>query len=213
MRRPATIGAPPPSSLPACVRRAEEKAGARTNRTIPKNRRSVPYRTRRAPAMQAATSSLFDGLVGAPHDAVFKLLAACAADADPRKLDGVVGAYRDDEGKPWVLPVVHKVEQRIANEAVEHEYLPIEGLASFTSAAAKLVLGANSPAIRENRVRGATKCCRRGGGSRREIQELTLPPCMLLDRHCANSLRHRRALHRSVLLEALLPAGCDLSTV
>ena len=36
---------------------------------------------------------------------------------------------------------------------LNHEYLPIAGLAEFTSAAQRLILGANSPAIKENRVR------------------------------------------------------------
>lgn len=35
---------------------------------------------------------------------------------------------------------------------INHEYLPIAGLAEFTSAAQKLILGANSPAIKEKRV-------------------------------------------------------------
>lgn len=35
---------------------------------------------------------------------------------------------------------------------LNHEYLPIAGLAEFTSAAQKLILGNNSPAIKENRV-------------------------------------------------------------
>lgn len=39
---------------------------------------------------------------------------------------------------------------------LNHEYLPIAGLADFTSAAQKLMLGASSPAIAEKRV-GAFK--------------------------------------------------------
>jgi aspartate aminotransferase, cytoplasmic len=36
--------------------------------------------------------------------------------------------------------------------ALDHEYLPIAGLPSFTSAAARLILGASSPALKESRV-------------------------------------------------------------
>ena len=36
--------------------------------------------------------------------------------------------------------------------AVDHEYLPITGLPEFTSAAARLVFGADSPVIAEERV-------------------------------------------------------------
>ena len=36
---------------------------------------------------------------------------------------------------------------------LNHEYLPIAGLAEFTTASQKLVLGGDSPAIKEKRVR------------------------------------------------------------
>lgn len=35
---------------------------------------------------------------------------------------------------------------------LNHEYLPIAGLQTFTSAAARLILGADSPALAEKRV-------------------------------------------------------------
>jgi aspartate aminotransferase len=40
----------------------------------------------------------------------------------------------------------------VSDPEVDHEYLPIDGLASFTEASARLVLGSASPAILENRV-------------------------------------------------------------
>jgi len=44
-----------------------------------------------------------------------------------------VGAYRTDEGKPWVLPVVREAEILLANdESQNHEYLPILGFEPFT---------------------------------------------------------------------------------
>ena len=36
--------------------------------------------------------------------------------------------------------------------ALNHEYLPIAGLGTFTSASARLMFGAESPVIKENRV-------------------------------------------------------------
>lgn len=62
-------------------------------------------------------------------------------------------AYRTDDSQPWVLPVVRKVEQKIANDgSLNHEYLPILGLAEFRRCASRLVLGDDSPALKENRV-------------------------------------------------------------
>jgi hypothetical protein len=43
------------------------------------------------------------------RDSIFKLTAAYQADTYPHKVNLGVGAYRDDDSKPWVLPVVNKV--------------------------------------------------------------------------------------------------------
>lgn len=51
----------------------------------------------------------------APKDPMFGLSAAYRADTDPKKVDLGVGAYRDDNAKPWVLPVVKKVRQTICS--------------------------------------------------------------------------------------------------
>jgi aspartate aminotransferase len=45
----------------------------------------------------------------APEDALFGLMAAYRADTDPKKVDLGIGAYRDNNAKPWILPVVRKV--------------------------------------------------------------------------------------------------------
>lgn len=42
-------------------------------------------------------------------DSIFKLTAAYKADTFPQKVNLGVGAYRDDDNKPWVLPVIKKV--------------------------------------------------------------------------------------------------------
>jgi len=97
--------------------------------------------------------SAFDHVSEAPPDALFGLMAKYRADEAPQKVDLGIGAYRDDDGKPWVLPVVRKAEQLLRDDPeANHEYLPIAGLAKLTSAAQKLVLGADSPAILEKRA-------------------------------------------------------------
>jgi aspartate aminotransferase len=46
------------------------------------------------------------------------------------------------------LPVVRTVEQQIANDfTLNHEYLPVLGLADFSNSAATLILGNDSPAV------------------------------------------------------------------
>lgn len=50
-----------------------------------------------------------DTVPQAPEDPLFGLMAAYRADPFDKKVDLGIGAYRDDNAKPWVLPVVKKV--------------------------------------------------------------------------------------------------------
>ncbi|KAF2437896.1 aspartate aminotransferase [Karstenula rhodostoma CBS 690.94] len=104
-------------------------------------------------APMTTTSFNADVVPQAPEDALFGLMAAFRRDEDPNKVDLGIGAYRDDNAKPWVLPVVKKADDIIRNDPnLNHEYLPIAGLADFTSASQKLILGGDSPALKEKRV-------------------------------------------------------------
>lgn len=70
-------------------------------------------------------------------------------------LSDVCPAYRTDDSQPWVLPVVKKVEQKIASDhSLNHEYLPILGLPEFRSSASRIALGEDSPAFKDERVGG-----------------------------------------------------------
>lgn len=90
-----------------------------------------------------------------PPIEVFALNKAFLEDKHPQKVNLGVGAYRTDEGKPWVLPVVRRTEQQMAaNEELNHEYLPVMGLESFASGATGMLLGADSPALAEGRAFG-----------------------------------------------------------
>ncbi|KAL2159537.1 hypothetical protein VTH06DRAFT_2542 [Thermothelomyces fergusii] len=89
----------------------------------------------------------------APEDPLFGLMRAYKADSSPNKVDLGIGAYRDDNAKPWILPVVKKADEILRTDPeANHEYLPIAGLASLTSKAAELLLGQSAPAIAEKRI-------------------------------------------------------------
>ncbi|KOS18250.1 Aspartate aminotransferase [Escovopsis weberi] len=103
--------------------------------------------------MASITCFPADQVPSAPEDALFGLMRAYKADQDPQKVDLGIGAYRDDNAKPWVLPVVKKADEILRNNPeLNHEYAPIAGVAEFTSKAAELMLGADSPAIRGKRT-------------------------------------------------------------
>ena len=50
----------------------------------------------------------FEDIEMAPPDAILKLSTGYNADTDPKKVNLGIGAYRDDDGKPYVFPVVKK---------------------------------------------------------------------------------------------------------
>lgn len=50
-----------------------------------------------------------DHVPQAPEDPLFGLMAAYRKDESPKKVDLGIGAYRDNNAKTWVLPVVQKV--------------------------------------------------------------------------------------------------------
>lgn len=57
----------------------------------------------------AATAFDANVVPQAPEDPLFGLMAAYRRDQHPNKVDLGIGAYRDDNAKPWILPVVKKV--------------------------------------------------------------------------------------------------------
>jgi aspartate aminotransferase len=63
-----------------------------------------------------------------------------------------VGAYRDDKGKPFVLPSVRQAEKEIVDGALDKEYAGITGVSAFTKAALKLAYGADSTPLNEDRI-------------------------------------------------------------
>lgn len=99
--------------------------------------------------------SRFSGVQQAPPIEVFQLTRTYTEDKFPNKVNLGVGAYRTDEGKPWVLPVVKKMEKKLAaDETLNKEYLPVLGLEQFASAASSMLLGPNCKAISEGRAFG-----------------------------------------------------------
>eukprot|EP00939_MAST-03C_sp_MAST-3C-sp1_P001721 g1721.t1 len=102
--------------------------------------------------------SFFAHVKQAPPNAIFHTTTRFKKDTSAVKVNLGVGAYRDEKGKPWVLPTVKLAEKKIyegvVNDEINHEYLPITGLDAFVSEAAKLVLGTKSAAIAEGRVSG-----------------------------------------------------------
>lgn len=59
-----------------------------------------------------------DNVPQAPEDPMFGLMAAYRRDTVEKKVDLGIGAYRDDNAKPWVLPVVKQVSLQVPQLAL-----------------------------------------------------------------------------------------------
>ena len=88
----------------------------------------------------------------APRDPILGVTEAFVADKNPKKVNLGVGIYYDDTGKVPVLECVRRAEREMAEKAAPRAYLPIDGLAAYDKAVRALVFGADSPALKDNRV-------------------------------------------------------------
>ncbi len=89
----------------------------------------------------------------APADPILSLTTGFKNDKDPKKVNLGVGAYRDNNGKPFVFPIVKKVEREIVEDpTLDKEYAPIEGVADFIQGAKMVTFGWDHPDVNSGRV-------------------------------------------------------------
>lgn len=110
---------------------------------------------RRLPAARLSglrSVSIWSAVPAGPPDPILGVSEAFKADKDPRKINLGVGAYRDENGKPYVLPSVKKAEEILTASKGDKEYLPITGLPEFTKLAATLAYSPESIPLSEGRI-------------------------------------------------------------
>lgn len=83
----------------------------------------------------------------APLDPIVGLTELFNKDTNPKKTNLGVGAYKDENGKAWVLPSVLEAEQRVMEAKLDKEYLGIVGDKEFTKLAIQLALDSKSSAL------------------------------------------------------------------
>ena len=88
----------------------------------------------------------------APPDPILGVTDAFKRDTNPKKINLGVGAYRDDNGKPYVLEAVKRAEKSLQAENLDHEYTLITGIQDFTDASVKLLFGADSEIVKNKLV-------------------------------------------------------------
>ncbi|KAK4944995.1 aspartate transaminase aat1 [Elasticomyces elasticus] len=98
------------------------------------------------------SASVWSTVPQGPPDAILGITEAFKKDSNSEKINLGVGAYRDDKGKPYVLPSVKQAEQKVMQQNLDKEYAGITGVPDFTKAAALLAYGPNSAPLKEGRV-------------------------------------------------------------
>ena len=103
-------------------------------------------------AQRTFSNSVWGSVTQAPADPILGLNDAFKKDTDPRKVLLGMGAYRDNDGKPYLLDCVKKAERIILEKGMDHEYSGIDGIPSYNKNCAKLAYGADSDAVKNGRV-------------------------------------------------------------
>lgn len=116
-------------------------------------------------AMNAKSTHWWTNVKMAPPDPILGVTDAFKRDKNPNKINLGVGAYRDDNGKPYVLECVKKAEKQLADQNLDKEYTQITGVSDFCEAAVRLLLGDDSPAI-QNKLYGVAQTISGTGGLR-----------------------------------------------
>jgi aspartate aminotransferase len=96
--------------------------------------------------------AFWDHVKMGPPDPILGVAEAYKKDPSDKKINVGVGAYRTDEGKPWILPSVQEAQKRIVDKNFDMEYAPITGVPEFVDQAVALAYGADSDAVKSKRV-------------------------------------------------------------
>lgn len=95
---------------------------------------------------------MFEKLKALPPDPILGLIAAYAADPNPKKIDLGIGVYKDEHGNTPMLDCVVEAEKIHFAKQTTKTYLGPPGVAGFNSAIAKVIFGKDSEALARGRV-------------------------------------------------------------
>jgi aspartate aminotransferase len=96
---------------------------------------------------------MFENLNAVPPDPILGILAAYAADTNPRKIDLGIGVYRDETGNTPMLKCVVEAEKTLIATQTTKSYLGPRGVVGFNDAMGELIFGRDSNTITQGRVR------------------------------------------------------------
>lgn len=101
-------------------------------------------------------TNYYENIEMAPADSILKLSVGYKADSNPKKVNLGIGAYRDENGSPYVFPVVQRAQKIIADKIekreLDYEYSTITGSQEFNKGARGVLFGWDHPDVTSGRV-------------------------------------------------------------
>jgi len=96
---------------------------------------------------------MLEQLKAVPPDPILGILAAYAADPNPKKIDLGIGVYKDESGNTPILDCVVQAEKTLIARQISKSYLGPPGVPGFNSAMSELIFGPDSDTLQQGRVR------------------------------------------------------------
>ena len=84
------------------------------------------------------SKSSWGGIKEAPSDPILGVVEQFKKDKFPKKVNISVGAYRDENGNPYIFNCVKKSTEKYIKDKTNHEYIPIGGDSDFCNYALQL---------------------------------------------------------------------------
>lgn len=109
------------------------------------------------------TFSAWSAVPMGPPDPIIGVTEAFNKDTNPNKMNVGVGAYRDDNGKPHILPSVRAAEELLLSSKLDHEYLPTHGCPKLRQASKELAFGADASPVVNNEIASCQSISGTGG--------------------------------------------------
>ncbi|WP_395343612.1 aromatic amino acid transaminase [Ningiella sp. W23] len=97
---------------------------------------------------------MFEALPALSPDPILGLSAAFKEDSNPHKIDLGVGVYKDEHGNTPILKAVSLAQQELDKRETSKVYITPQGHQGYIDGMLSLILGAQSPVLKDNRVAG-----------------------------------------------------------
>ncbi len=95
---------------------------------------------------------MFSTLKPLPADPILNLVLECNQDNNPNKVDLGAGVYKDETGITPIMQAVLNAQSQWQGQESTKTYITPAGLEGFNEGISQLLLGANHPALRDQRV-------------------------------------------------------------